>query len=253
MSPREVDTLELGKVYFFFRPKVREEASEKVEDAPTMAMVLSPEDSNCYRLLVIGRKQTRHDKDWGFVDAVTNKNRPKNIENRLAPEAYPTKTHGETQFPALRPIGEGAYRIVRHRDHTHFVYALELPKATGGAQGPFSLENQANYIIGIKNPEKGSRFGRGLEQPMDLPRQLQEKFRDRPFCEADPPDFLNYAGIEFVLISAAETVLAENVIEELGFNLQIEDESLTSADIFNALTRQESAHPSKPLFKDQSR
>ncbi|HEU4342090.1 MAG TPA: hypothetical protein VFU31_11010 [Candidatus Binatia bacterium] len=249
MFPNRVDTLERGDVYFFFRSNVVEEAPEKVEDAPTMSVVLSPEESNCYRLLVIVRKQTRDDKDWGFVDAVTNE--PKNIENRLAPEAYPTKTRGETQVPALRPIAEGVYRIVRHNDHAHFVYALKLPKATGGAEAPFSLENQASYIISIKNPEKGSRFGNGLEESVDLPRHLQEIFRDRPFCEADPPDFLNYAGIEFVLISVAENEVTENLVEELGFDLQTHDESLTSAQIFHDLKMQESVHTSNPFFKPE--
>jgi hypothetical protein len=80
-------------------------------------------------------------------------------------------------------------------------------------------------------------------------RQLRERFRDRRFCAADPPDLLNYAGIEFVLISAAEKVIAENVIEELGFDLQPEDESLANADIFNDLKMQGSVHSSNPFFK----
>jgi hypothetical protein len=55
---------------------------------------------------------------------------------------------------------------------------------------------------------------------------LQDRFRDRRFCEADSPDFLNYEGTEFVLISAAE-----DVSEELGIELHPEDESVISADI----------------------
>ena len=86
-----------------------------------------------------------------------------------------------------------------------------------------------------------------LEQPADLPIQLREKFRGRRFCAADPPDLLNYAGMEFVLISAAEKVIAENVIEDL--DLQPEEESLARADIFNDLKMQGSVHSSNPVFK----
>jgi hypothetical protein len=248
MSPRKVDTLERGNVYFFFfQPKVEEAAPQRPEPTRRISMVLSPEQSDWYRLLVVARQQIGEDKDWGFVDAVSNE--PKNIEDRLAPEAYPTKTRGESHFSALRSIGKGVYRIIGHNDHTHFVYALELPKVTGGAQPPFDLGNQGSYILSIKNPEKGSPVATDLEQPVDLPGRLQEKFRDRRFCEADPPDFLNYAGVEFVMISADEKLIAENIMEELGFSLQTEDESLTSADILQELRMERSVYPSKTLFK----
>ncbi len=73
-----------------------------------------------------------------------------------------------------------------------------------------------------------------------------ETFRDRRFCAADPPDFLNFEGAEFVLISAAD-----DVGEELGIKLHPEDESGTSADISNELKMEKSVHPLKPLFKGE--
>ena len=119
MSPKRVDTLERGNVYFFFRPK-REKTSEKPEDVQRMFVALSPEESQGYRLLVVARNGL--EKNFGFVDAVSSE--PKNIEDRLAPEASRTKTGMESHFPALRPVAQGVYRIVRHDDHTHLVYAL---------------------------------------------------------------------------------------------------------------------------------
>lgn len=250
MPFKGVDTLERGDVFFFFRPRGAEVAANS-EDIQRMFVVLKPEESQLYRLLVIGRKrfprQREENKSWGFIDAVSNE--PKKIENRLAPEAYRTNTRGESHFPALRPIGEGVYCIVRHDDHTHWVYALELPKATGGAQAAFELENQAGYIICIKNPEEGSPLTTDFQQPVDLPKSLQEKFRDRRFCEADPTDFLNYPGLQFVLISADENGFAVAVIKELGIILQTQEESLASIDIFNDLEIERSIHPSSPLFK----
>ena len=44
MSPKSVDTLERGNVYFFFRPKV-EKTPEKLEDVQRMLVVLNPEES----------------------------------------------------------------------------------------------------------------------------------------------------------------------------------------------------------------
>lgn len=250
--PNRTETLERGNVYFLFRPKIGEESPERLEDVQRMFVVLSPEASQRYRLLIIGRKQLPEpekggqEKNWGFVDAISNN--AETIENRLDPQAYDTKTRGERHLAAVRPIGEGVYRIMRHADHTHFVYALELPKDIGGAQAAFNLEKQASYIISIKNPEAGAPLGVGLSAPQQVqfPRQLQEKFHDRRFCEADPPDFLDYEGTEFVLISAAE-----DVREELGIDLHPEDESAGSADIFNDLKMERAVHPLKPLFKGE--
>jgi hypothetical protein len=250
--PNRAETIERGNVYFLFRPKIGEETPEKLEDVQRMFIVLSPEGMECYRLLVVGRKQlpepeqSGRERNWGFVDAVSKD--PESIENRLDPQTYETKTRGERHLSAVRPIGEGVYRIVRHDGHTHFAYALELPKKIGEAQAAFNLEEQASYIISIKNPEKDSPFGAGLSdrQHVQFPRRLQEKFRDRRFCEADPPDFLDYEGTEFVLISAAD-----DVTEELGVELHPQDETLTSADIFNDLKVERSVHPLKPLFKGE--
>jgi hypothetical protein len=246
------ETLERGNVYFLFRPKIGEESPEKLEDVQRLFVVLSPEGVARYRLLVVGRKQlpepeqSGRERNWGFVDAVRKD--PESIENRLDPQTYQTKTRGVRHLLAVHPVGEGVYRIVRHDGHTHFAYALELPKKIGEAQAAFNLEEQASYIISIKNPEKGSPLGAGLadQQQVQFPRWLQEKFRDRRFCEADPPDFLNYEGTEFVLISTAE-----DVSEELGIELHPRDETLTSADIFNDLKVERSVHPLKPLFKGE--
>ena len=177
-----IETLERGNVYFLFRPKIAEESPEKLEDVQRMFLVLSPEGLQLYRLLVIGRKQlpepeqSGREKNWGFVEMVSKD--PESIENRFDPQTYATKTRGERHLGAVRPVGEAVYRIVRYNGHTHFAYALELPKRTGEAQATFNLGEQASYIINIKNPKKGSPLGKGLseEQQVQLPRRLQTYF-----------------------------------------------------------------------------
>ena len=51
--------LEQGDIFFFYRPEVRSEKVESIEDVRRFFMVLAPESKNkkdLYRLLVIGKK-----------------------------------------------------------------------------------------------------------------------------------------------------------------------------------------------------
>lgn len=243
-------TLERGSVYFFYRPKVEEEDPGSLSELQRFYMVMSPEKRDRYRLAVIGRKRLPHPgrsggaRSWGFVDIV--RKNPKSIAEELGGEVYGTKTRGQRHAPAARPAGEGVYRIVRHDDHTHFVYALELPKSTGEVQEDLRLEEQASYVISIKNPERGSpvAVGLGEDRQAKFSKKLMERFRGRRFSEADPPDFLDKQGAEFLLISASE-----DVKEELGITLETERESAASADIFKDLKVDKKARPTEPLFK----
>lgn len=245
----DVQTLERGNVFFFYRPRVEEESPEGIEDVQRFQVVLRPEDKQVFRMLVVGQKRLpdpgrRQNRAWGYVEcADAHANR---IRERLREETYETRTRGERHLPAARPVGEGVYRIVRHGDHTHFVYALELPRRTGEAQDEFRLEDQASYIITIKNPTQSSPPQAGLspEQKADYPADLMDAFRDRRFAEADPPEFLDYEGAEFVLIPAAE-----DVSEELGITLRPEEESEQTAEIFTELKLDQSEHPMQPLFE----
>lgn len=215
-------------------------------------MVLSPEKKKTVRLTVIGRKRLSDpgregkSRNWGFVDAVGNS--PDFLREAFKSEKHRTKTRGERKTPEARPLGEGVYRIVRHSGHTHLVYALELPKEPGEPQEETRIESEASYIISIKNPGKGSPANTGLSgrKKADYPKSLQEKFRDRRFADADPPEFLDKEGAEFVLIRASE-----DVEEELGIDLHPADESVNSADIFKELHLDRKKSPVKPLLEGE--
>lgn len=246
-----VDILEQGNIYFFYRPRVEEEDPESREDIQNAYMVLSPHGKSTYRLAILGRKRlpdpsSRGDRIWGFVQAVEKD--PKRIVGELGEETYQTKTRGERHQPAARPAGEGVYQITRHDDHTHLVYALELPERPGEVQRDLEIAEEASYVVSIKNPEKPSPRGAGLpeEAEADYPKRLQEIFRDRKFADADPPDFLDYRGAEFILISAAE-----DVKQELGIDLNPQAEDLSSAEIFRDLRLRKSEHPLKPLSEGE--
>ena len=168
----------------------------------------------------------------------------------LRKETYQTKTLGERVQPAARPVGEGIYEIVRHGGHTNLVYVLELPEDLGEAQEDLGIKQEASYIITIKNPESSSPQGMGLpaEDKVDLPEHLQSRFQERRFAIADPPEFLDYPGVELILIGASA-----DISEELEIELDPATETEDTAEILNDLRMRKSRHPIEPLFTGEWR
>lgn len=245
-----VETLERGDIYMVFRPTVGTDDPDALEDVQRFYLILSKRGDKRYRLLVIGRKRLPDParrgqaRAWGFVEAVSRK--PEDIEDALDEACYQTKTRGERTRPAARPVGEGVYRIVRHGDHTHLVYALELPEEPGEVQDALNIEPQASYIISVKNPEAltPARAGLRARRKASFPRHLQERFRGRKFIDVDPPELLDHEGAELLLVAAAR-----DVEEELGIELDTERENEASADIFEDLRMERDQHPLEPLFQ----
>jgi hypothetical protein len=245
----KVETLERGNIYFFYRPRVEEEEPESLEDVQRFYLVLSPEEEERFRLVVIGSKrlpeaERKGQRFWGFIDLVRNSSN--SIREELSGEKYRTKTRGERHVPAARPAGEGVYRLLRHGSHTHLVYALELPEQPGEVQEELRIEPEGSFVISIKNPETPSPRGAGLRpsHSATFPRHLMEVFHGRRFAAVDPPAFLDKEGAEFVLIAAAE-----DIEEELGITLDPEEESANRADIFTELKIDRGKQPLRPLFE----
>ncbi len=251
MASEDVRTLERGNIYFFYRPQTGETHPEDLGDVQRMYMVLSPEEKARYRLAVIGRKRLPdparkgRGRFWGFIDQVTGA--PEPIRDELKSPRPGPDTPEEVRTPAARPVGEGLYRIFKHKDHTHLVYSLELPQKPGEAQDLFRVEDEASYIIIVKNPRKGGRSaesGLGEGERADFPEDLQQAFHGEDFGSAEPPDLLDYRGAEFILVSASE-----DISEEFGIELQPERETQDTADIFTDLKLQRGENPVKPLFE----
>lgn len=85
------------------------------------------------------------------------------------------------ELPAARPAGEGVYAIVRHDSHTHLAYSLELPRKPGKVQRDLRIDDEASYILTVKNPEKPAPGGAGLKgsRKAGYPEDLMEKFGGR--------------------------------------------------------------------------
>jgi hypothetical protein len=217
--------------------------------------VLHPEVKQRYRLIVIGRKRlpdiSKGERAWGFVDTVAHQ--PAEIEQALAQQIYETKTRGERVLPAARPVGQGVYAIVAHGEegqsrHTHLAYALELPGEPGEAQEELGIVEEGSYVLSVKNPDVPAPPHTGLhgKQNAEFPEELAQRFHGRRFADVDPPEFLDHAGAEILLIGAEE-----NVSEELGLQLDAEDEKQNTAEVCKDLRSVCSRRPTEPLFRGE--
>jgi hypothetical protein len=247
-----MNVLEQGHIYFFYRPRVETHEPESREEVQRLYMILHPRGKEKYRMVVIGRKklpepsQAGSEKYWGFVDRVVSD--PKQLEDEsLKEQHYDTATRGKRTQPAARPAGEGVYAIVDHDSHAHLAYVLELPKEPGPVQQAMNIEEEASYVIAIKNPETLTPPGVGLSgtQEVHYPRSLQEKFEGKRWLPPTP-QLLDYEGAELLLISAAEDIQSD-----LGLKLDTDHESGRSAAIFKDLRLEKGAHPLEPLFRGE--
>ncbi|GAA0157189.1 hypothetical protein LIER_43396 [Lithospermum erythrorhizon] len=204
------------------------------------------------RFIVMGKKSLpdpskRSRPFWGFVELVTTK--IDDIKDALKGEEYDTATRGHRHNPPARALGEGVYRILRHvkgrNKHTHLIYKLEFPPEDekNEVQESLNVEREGSFIIQIKNPSQhGSGFrGQQSKRKALFPAKLQGKLGNKRFHPADPPDFLNYEGCEFLLISASD-----DIEEELGVELKNKTEDahdVSCSDLVNTFGETASVRP----------
>ncbi len=252
---RRADALESGEVFFVYRPQVEETDVEGLGDVQRLFMVLEPSDGNRTRRIVVGAKQLPEPEEsgnqrfWAFVDETDRD--PSHIDLEREPETYATETRGRRLQPEDRPVGEGVYALARHQGHTHFTYELELPEHPGEPQQEFNLEQEASYVVSVKNPNVPSPRGAGLQPSAqaDLPKKLERHFHnesggERRFVDLDPPEFLDHPGVELVFVAASGDPHAE-----LGLDLEREHETPRSAETVRELGLDPGNQPTRPLFE----
>lgn len=169
-------------------------------------------------------------------------------------EDYDTSTRGHRHVSAARAVGEGVYRILRHKKgnnyHTHLIYKLEFPreeeeeeekKNNNEAQKSFNIEREGSFIIQIKNPDQGgsSKTKPKPKRRARFPARLQGQFGSRGYHAADPPEFLNFEGCELLLISASD-----DIEEELGVEVECETRHCDLVETFG-----DTAVSMQPLLK----
>jgi hypothetical protein len=256
----DIEILEQGDIYFFYRPKKAAEV-KGIEDVRRFFMVTAPEKENSnnnsqlFRLFVIGKKSLPEvrktearvsERYWARVGGIFKD------ANEL------TKELSSDEFrrgDAARPVGEGKYAIVKHhQNHTELAYILEMPKEPGEAQKELGIEKEASYIISVINPRKpaassvadGGKYPSTEEIPM-YPEELLEEFGDDDTFVPLSRDtrFIDYQNAQILLTAARE---GRDVIKrDIGIEIVEEDETQQSADIFNKLKVRKDQVPIRPL------
>ncbi|XP_058774042.1 uncharacterized protein LOC131648282 isoform X2 [Vicia villosa] len=282
-SQKYARTQERGEIYFFYRPKVSKEEAHSADDVQRLYIIMRPESGErpvevkqednsksnnngagasatqevnienqpLFRFIVMGRKKLPDPKEksrpyWGFVEMVTTN--ADHVKNALRGGDYETSTKGHRHNSDARALGEGIYRILRHKQedgkktsHTHLIYKLEFPGEgeKNEPQQELNIEREGSFIIQIKNPEKG---GAGLQKKRKavFPAHLQGELGHVRFGPADPPDFLNYEGCEFLLISASD-----DIEDELGLKLVTE----SCSDLLNTFKFEDDDVSVTPFLK----
>jgi hypothetical protein len=235
-------------LFFFYRPDVDETSPSGLLDVRRFHIVLRPEGKGTLRLITIGRKKLPGAAEggqshWGFVDRVFQD--PEQLRTALSEATYETETLGERRLPEARPAGEGVYALVRQGRSTILAYALELPEQPGEVQEAFRITPEGRFVLAIKNPDAGSPAGVGLDdRRADFPEELKERFGDRRWVAADPPEFLDCEGAELILIGGR----AQGAMD-LGIDLEPQPEDEKSSELFKDLHLERSEQTIKPLFE----
>jgi len=163
--------------------------------------------------LIIGKKHLpetkQHESYFLFIDKVSEDR--KALLKSLEEKHYQTKTRGERIEPVSHCLAEGKYLIVEHRGHTHFCYQIINPTELKKEQMEFNLQKEDDYLIKVKNPQQPSPPGVGIreQQKVSYPPEIQEKFANYRFINLDNPQFLDYAGVEILLITQLQQNLTE--------------------------------------------
>nr|XP_024375297.1 uncharacterized protein LOC112282179 isoform X2 [Physcomitrium patens] len=215
-------------------------------------------EKHLFRYIVMGRKSLpdaakgKSRPYWGFVELITSN--PEDLKKMLSEGEYDTKTRGYRVNPAARPVGEGRYSIVRHhRDNKqtsiHLVYKLEHPgqHEKHGPQDAMNIETQASFVIQVKNPKQAEPLQPGSKRQAILPAYMLGKMGPKRFVPVDPPDLLNYEGVEFLLISARDELVDAEVDAELEISDSLSKEVRDLMDLVVSSKGHEKL--TRPLFE----
>ncbi len=235
--------LEEGSIYFFYKPKRHITDVKSLNDILRFYIVLDPYGEKRMRFVVMGPKKMPAVNDgkeqaWGFVEKVGGRG-----FKVINPQ---TST---SQNRTARAVGEGVYSIVKHNDHTHLVYSLELPQRLGEVQKALNITRQGNYIVIIRHPftKISERIKGRQHKNIGKDNNFLEYFGERKYIPADPPTLLNYEGSPLYIIGVNDE------IGSLGLHVNKDRETEATADIFKDLQMSKERHATEPLTKGKWR
>jgi hypothetical protein len=259
-SQHQTDMLEYGDIYFFYRPKVRSEEVNSIDDVRRFFMIIAPEEGkqdgkkkHLYRLFVIGKKSLPNirksearasERYWARVGGVFED--PIELTKELLSDEF---RKGDT----ARPVGEGKYAIVKHQNHGELAYILELPKDPGEAQKELGIEKEASYVISVINPKIPAPAGYpSTEEPPKYPEEvLKELSNTENFIPlSSDTKLIDYKNAQIILIGAREgpDIIKKEIGVEINYDKNYTQQS-SSADIFTKLKVRKEQVPIRPLLE----
>ncbi|KAF9998093.1 hypothetical protein BGZ80_001141 [Entomortierella chlamydospora] len=256
--------IEKGNAFFFYRPKLGVDKPSSAQDVQRLFMLLTPDDATGHsaannkdkhrssrsksdhpgqplcRLLIIPQKtlpspgKGPRSRVWAFVGEVSSD--LKEVEGKLEQYTYSTKTRGKREQKSARLVAEARYNILLdERNHSRFVYNLEVPEQPGDVQQEFNISKEGQFVIQVKNPEiqtaateRGeARYATLGKSAAKLPKHLQEKFRGSRkewvrHTSLDSVEFLDIRHVEIMLIAVNKD--AKEEFEEVMRALEAEVE-----------------------------
>ena len=137
---------------------------------------------------------------------------------------------------SARPVGEGKYAIVSHKNHAELAYVLEMPKEPGKAQEELGIEKEASYIVSVINPKVPAPEGYpSTEQPPEYPESILVGLESKENYIPLSKDIrlIDYLNAQVILIGAREG--KDVLMKEIGIDIKEEEETEQTADIFGKL------------------
>jgi hypothetical protein len=133
--------------------RIKQEAQRPIQDGLACDQTITTNNTfTWYRLFTIGKKslpEVRHtearrsERYWAKVGGIFHGS--KNLTNELL--------SSEWEGDSARPVGEGKYAIVSHKNRAELAYVLEMPKEPGKAQEELRIEKEASYIVSVIDPK----------------------------------------------------------------------------------------------------
>jgi hypothetical protein len=280
--------LEHGDIFFFYRPKVgareisgiddirrffmitatdsrqpgteidgkmdariKEEKQDSIRDGEAGdRMIATDNASTWYRLFTIGKKslpEVRHtearrsERYWAKIGGIFHDS--KVLTNELLSSEY-------REGDSARPVGEGKYAIISHKNHAELAYVLEMPKEPGKAQKELGIEKEASYIVSVINPKVPVPEGYpSTEQPPQYPESILVGLESKENFIPLSKDIrlIDYLNAQVILIGAREG--KDVLMKEIGIDIKEEEETEQTADIFGKLQIERKRTPIRPLVE----
>ena len=201
-----------------------------------------------YRLFVIGKKSLPEirksearssERFWARVGGIFED------KNDLTEELFSDEFR---KGDGARPAGIGKYIIIRHQNHAELAYILEKPDEPGEAQKEFGIEKEASYVISVINPKRPTPQGyptadQSVRYPDDILNEFEEA--ENFVSLARNLKYIDYQNSQIILVGAREG--RDAIKNEIGIEINNEQETQDSADIFTRLKVRKDQVPIKPL------